>query len=172
MTIHSGATLTPPFRDFVPLWLSRQPWYQGGAPTPAGFFRFEDPAGEVGIETHVLSVDGVTYQIPMTYRGAPLAGGNLITTAEHSVLGPRWIYDAESDPVWRKELLGLVRSNGVATPSRESEFEARGVLLTDFADDEVDIELARIVAGDPPDLPTAVGVVTSDAGWLAMITRR
>lgn len=173
--IHRGATLTPPFREFLPPWVARQPWYCGdGVPElkPVGFFRFEDPAGEVGIETHVIEAGGVVYQVPMTYRGAPLNDGALIVTAEHSVLGPRWIYQAETDPVWRKEILRLVRANGAAAASREPAFEARGVLLREFADDEVDIELARIVAGDPPDLPGAVGVVTSDAGWLAVITAR
>ena len=170
-----NSKLTPPFREFLPVWLAEQPWYRGeGAaePVPVGFFRFEDPDGEVGIETHVISADGVTYQIPMTYRGAPLDGGKLIVTAEHSELGPRWIYDAESDPLWRNAILELVRSNGVATPSRETSFEARGVQLVEFVDDEVDIELARIVAGDPPDIPGAVGAVTSEAGWLAMVSRR
>jgi hypothetical protein len=171
--IHQGATLTPPFREFLPPWLAGQPWYRGeGRPEPVGFFRFSDPAGEVGIETHLVRAGGVTYQIPMTYRGAPLEGGALITTAEHSVLGTRWIYQAETDPVWRNELLRLVRTNGTATSSRRIQFEARGRRLAEFADDEVDIELARIVAGDPPDLPGAVGAVTSDLGWLAVVSRR
>ncbi len=95
--IHPGATLTPYFRDFLPPWLARQPWYLGtGTPAlvPVGHFRFEDPAGQVGIETHLVSDGGMVYQVPMTYRGAPLPGPGsaaaLITTAEHSVLGTRW----------------------------------------------------------------------------------
>ncbi|MEV6611453.1 hypothetical protein [Kutzneria sp. NPDC051319] len=143
--IHQGATLTPSFREFLPPWLARQPWHRGdGVPElrPVGFFRFEDPAGEVGIEIHVIEAGGVVYQVPMTYRGAPLDGGALIVTAEHSVLGPRWIYQAETDPVWRRELLRLVRENGTAAASRGSAFEARGVLLSEFTDEEADIELA------------------------------
>ena len=35
----------------------------------------------------------------MTYRGSAVAEGALIATAEHSVLGTRWIYDATTDPV-------------------------------------------------------------------------
>ncbi|MFC0540836.1 maltokinase N-terminal cap-like domain-containing protein [Kutzneria chonburiensis] len=162
-------TLTPSFREFLPAWLTRQPWFRGGAPASVGFFRFEDPAGEVGIETHVLEAGGVTYQIPMTYRGAPLAGGALIVTAEHSVLGPRWIYQAETDPVWRNELLRLVREN--ATAGRGSDFAVHGTLLADFADDDVHIELARILT-DPAQFDDIVGIVTAGDHHMATIRRR
>lgn len=158
----------------MPTWLAGQPWYRGdGTPElkSVGFFRFEDPAGEVGIETHVVQAGGVTYQIPMTYRGAPLVGGALIVTAEHSELGPRWIYQAETDPVWRKELLRLVRSNGVASASRGTAFEARGTQLAEFADDEVDIELARVPEPAGPDSPDVVGTVTLGDSRLATIHR-
>jgi hypothetical protein len=37
--------------------------------------RFADPAGEVGIETHLLHMaDGQIAQVPVTYRAAPLDG--------------------------------------------------------------------------------------------------
>jgi hypothetical protein len=114
------ATLTPGFREFLPPWVARQPWYAGtGVPAlrPVGAFRLEDPDGEVGMETHLFTDGSAVYQVPMTYRGAPLAEGALIATAEHSELGQRWIYDAESDPVWRAELLRLVRDGGQAGPS-------------------------------------------------------
>ncbi|SDM58945.1 hypothetical protein SAMN04489726_2394 [Allokutzneria albata] len=99
--VHVGTTLTPHFREFLPRWVARQRWYRGtGVPelSPVGFFRFEDPAGEVGIETHLVTDGAELYQIPMTYRGEPLAGAApeaLIVTAEHSVLGTRWIYDGK-----------------------------------------------------------------------------
>jgi Maltokinase N-terminal cap domain len=155
-------TLTPPFREFLPAWLARQHWFRGGAPAPVGFFRFEDPGGEVGIETHVLEAGGRIYQIPMTYRGAPLDGGALIVTAEHSVLGPRWIYQGETDPVWRKEMLRIVRSNAVTSDG------VRGELLADFADEEVDIELARILS-DPGQFDDVVGVVAGGDYRLATV---
>lgn len=56
--IHRGATLTPHFRDFLPTWLARQPWYRGTdipSLSPIGYLRMEDPAGQVGVETHVLT---------------------------------------------------------------------------------------------------------------------
>jgi len=60
----TAPTLTPAFRDFVPGWIARQPWYRGaGVPAtrPVGFFRLEDPAGEVGIETHLLTDGAAVY---------------------------------------------------------------------------------------------------------------
>ena len=172
--VHPGATLTPHFRDFLPQWLARQPWYRGnGSPslTPVGNFRFEDPAGEVGIETHLVADGPVLYQLPMTYRGTPapedgrLAPPALITTAEHSVLGTRWIYDGEADPVWRNELLRLVRSNGISDPSSKrgvGPAEARGHLLRagDLAAGPVAIELSRVLTpGHPAQQPGLAGLL-------------
>lgn len=171
--IHPGATLTPHFRDFLPEWVARQPWYPGdGIPSlsPVGYFRFEDPAGEVGIETHLVTDGSALYQIPMTYRGAPIEDGMpgteqaLITTAEHSVLGTRWIYDGEKDPVWAGQVLHLIHTEGVTEPSGRGrrEARARGHRLTpgDLADDAVTIELRRVLTvGSPPNEPGVIGLI-------------
>jgi len=169
--IHPGATLTPHFRDFLPPWVARQPWYRGTGPpalTPVGYFRFEDPDGEVGVETHLVAAGSVLYQLPMTYRGAPLDRPDaLIATAEHSVLGTRWIYDGEADPVWAAELLRLVRTESAAEPSGKRGVEpagARGRLLGPV-DGWVRIELRRVVE---PGLSLAAGVVGQVTGsWCA-----
>ena len=129
------ATLTPGFREFLPGWIAGQPWYTGPASPalrPAGFIRYEDPAGEVGMETHLLTDGSTTYQVPLTYRGAALAGGGaaLVAEVEHSELGPRWIYDAEADPVWIAEMLRLAGCD--LTPEMAS------------------IQLNRILTTDPP----------------------
>jgi Maltokinase N-terminal cap domain len=168
--VHPGATLTPEFRWFVPRWVARQPWYAGDATPelrPVGFFRFEDPDGEVGIETHVLTDGNAIYQIPMTYRRAPLPGvaeAALISVSEHSVLGTRWIYDATADPVWRAALLRLIRSGGCSDPSMKKgaigPVTARGQLLaaTGFDDKLAVIDLRRMLTGnDPEDLAGSVG---------------
>jgi hypothetical protein len=169
--VHPGATLTPHFRDFLPPWMARQPWYtEAGTPSlsPVGYFRFEDPAGEVGIETHLVTDGPVLYQIPMTYRGTPLgpgASGALIATAQHSVLGTRWIYDGEADPAWVSQLLRLIRTSGVSDPSGKrgaGPAEARGRQLAPGAlsDDMVRIELARVmIPGAPADDPSIAGLV-------------
>lgn len=163
--IHAGATLTPPFHEFLPAWITSQPWYRGqGALRPTGFFRFEDPAGQVGVETRLLQDDEAVYQVPLTYRPAPLAGGALVTTAEHSVLGTRWIYDAVTDPVWIAAVLDLVAGNGVSDSAARGGVgpaEARGTLIRPvrLTPEAVTIDLDRRVGPDGPDAD-AVGVVT------------
>ncbi|MEE3920757.1 hypothetical protein V2I01_28665 [Micromonospora sp. BRA006-A] len=49
-------------------------------------------------------------QVPLTYRGAPLAGADeyLVGVIEHSVLGRRWAYDACGDPVYPPLLAAAV----------------------------------------------------------------
>ncbi len=155
--------------------MARQPWYLGaGIPllSPVGYFRFEDPAGEVGIETHLVTDGSVLYQVPLTYRGAPITGDTLdaaeplIATAEHSVLGTRWIYDGVADPVWVNELLRLVETNGVSDPSGKrgvGPAEARGHRLTarKLSADTVSIDLRRVLtASQAVDTSNAVGLVT------------
>ncbi|MGV9325938.1 maltokinase N-terminal cap-like domain-containing protein [Streptosporangium sandarakinum] len=168
--IQPGATLTPHFRDFLPAWVAQQPWYPGDrvpSLSPVGYFRFEDPAGEVGIETHLVTDGSVLYQIPMTYRGAPLAGADqaLITTAEHSVLGTRWIYDGEKDPIWAGEVLRLIGTEGGSESSSRrggGEAQARGRRLAqgELTSSAVTIELRRILtAGDPPSDPEIIGLM-------------
>ncbi|MFI7529626.1 1,4-alpha-glucan branching protein [Nocardia salmonicida] len=107
MAVIYQTTVIPSKRDLVTTWLPSRQWYQGATPhiRKAGGFRLDDPAGEVGIE-FLLFVDDsgtgeVLYQVPLTYRGAPLSGGEaaLVGTAEHGVLGRRWIYDGTRDPV-------------------------------------------------------------------------
>ena len=170
--IRPGATLTPHFRDFLPAWVARQPWYAGvGIPSlaPVGYFRLEDPAGAVGIETHLVSDGSRLYQLPMTFRGAPLDGaeGSLITTAEHSVLGTRWIYDGTADPVWAGQVLDLVRTGGVSghgTGPGVGPAEARGRLLGRpgmLTRDTAAIDLMRVVIG---------GEVAPDPGILGLVS--
>ena len=84
----------------------------GGAVTVLGSYRFDDPAGEVGVEAFIVRSGARNRQIVLTYRGAPLQGAEatLVSTMEHSVLGRRWVYDGTSDVVavacFRRALLG------------------------------------------------------------------
>ena len=130
--LHSGAQLTPDKIQLAQGWIGTRRWYagKGGRPslTTLGVYRFDDPAGEVGLEV-ILFVDDsaaapVLYQVPMSYRGAPLAGAEsaLIGTMEHSVLGTRWVYDACYDPVFAQALLHVMVSGG-----HEAELEAHDV---------------------------------------------
>lgn len=115
MAILHKATLTPSKLQLLEQFLRLQPWFSGeesdvGAPELLGAYRFDDPAGEVGLETHLVSVNGVVYQVPLSYRGAELPGAEawLAGTMDHSVLGPRWVYDACADPVYAAALANTI----------------------------------------------------------------
>lgn len=106
MALLYRAELRPSKIELVAGWAPTQPWFDGGVDAElvsVASFRFDDPAGEVGIETLLVRAgDGPMLQVPLTYRGAPLEGGDawLIGTMQHSVLGQRWVYDAAGDPAY------------------------------------------------------------------------
>jgi hypothetical protein len=128
MAVIHRTTLTPTKLELIAPWLVTRPWYAGGPGGPrlakAGGFRLDDPEGEVGVEfmavTDAAPADPVAYHVPLTYRGAPLegAGGVLLGTAEHGVLGRRWIYDGAHDPVLVAALVALL--HGGAEPQAQS----------------------------------------------------
>jgi Maltokinase N-terminal cap domain len=101
MAILHKATLTPSKPDLVAAWLDRQPWSGEGEVGVVGSYRFDDPAGEVGVEGFVVRRGGRVLHVPLTYRASPRADGesSLVGTLQHSVLGERWVYDATGDPV-------------------------------------------------------------------------
>ena len=129
--LHHGATLTPAKVDLVEGWIGAQRWYaaKGRVPRLTRLFswRLEDPEGQVGIETLILSDDAstppVTYQVPLTYRSAPLPGAAhaLVGTIEHSVLGTRYVYDAPHDPVYAAQLFALATGQAAAASARVSD---------------------------------------------------
>ena len=86
-TIHR-AELSPTKLELLTDWMGGQRWYLGrGRPRLRRLdsWRLDDPAGEVGIETLVYvdeSAEPVTYQVPLTYRGAPLPGGEAALVGE------------------------------------------------------------------------------------------
>jgi hypothetical protein len=122
MAVIHNTTLAPPKLELLARWLPAQEWF--GSPVEglekAGGFRLDDPAGEVGLEFMIVrAVDGAAYCVPMAYRGAP-ADGALIGTTEHGVLGSRWVYDGEHDPVLQAQLTALVRGEVAAQAQSES----------------------------------------------------
>jgi maltokinase-like protein len=124
-------TLTPTKLELLSSWLPAQPWYAAEARAElarAGGFRLDDPAGEVGIEFMVVRADSGDqqrwYQVPLTYRGAPLASAAdaaLIGTSEHGVLGKRWVYDGLHDPVLAAQLLALIQGRTQAQAQSQSD---------------------------------------------------
>jgi hypothetical protein len=104
MALFHRATLTPTKAELIAAWAPTQSW---GPPDAVpldviGSFRFDDPDGRVGMETHLVTAGGVLFQVPLTYREEPLAGADeaLITEMHHSVLGRRWVYDGLRDPAF------------------------------------------------------------------------
>lgn len=112
MAIIHQAELQPTKLELLRGWLPRQPWFTGDAAAlgKVGAFRFDDPEGEVGIETILVAADGAVFQVPLSYRGSPLNGAeaSLIGTMQHSVLGERWVYDAVDDPCYLDALVAAI----------------------------------------------------------------
>ncbi|MET8266790.1 CG0192-related protein [Micromonospora arida] len=129
MALLHRATLHPTKLDLLTAWLPSRQWFAGPPGVEVvsrGAYRFDDPAGEVGIETMLVSAaDGPVHHVPLTYRAAPLDGadGWLVGTTEHSVLGRRWVYDGCVDPVYAAAL-----AHAILTGSGQAEqyFEVDG----------------------------------------------
>ncbi|WP_406735212.1 1,4-alpha-glucan branching protein [Streptomyces sp. NBC_01108] len=159
--IHNTTTLTPTKLELLATWLPAQPWYRGKAgqqPELArtGGFRLDDPEGEVGIEfmvaTDTSGDQPVSYQIPFSYRGAPIPGADeaLIGTAEHGVLGQRWVYDGTRDPVLVAQLFALIV--GEAEPQMQSTSNTPDPSVTGwFAETGIKAALASTTVTDAPD---------------------
>jgi hypothetical protein len=135
MALIYQTTVTPSKLELLAGWLPEQSWYSGaGDPrlSTVGGFRLDDPAGAVGIEFMVVrdeSAEPTVYQVPLSYRDAPLGGGDeaLVGTTEHGVLGQRWVYDGLRDPVVVAQLAALIRG----------EVEAQAQRITDTPDPSV-----------------------------------
>jgi hypothetical protein len=119
MAVHVVAEIVPGKLELLQGWVPSQPWLGGpdtSTLTRLGSYRFDDPDGEVGMETHFLgTADGNVLQVPLTYRGAPRTSGeaSLITTMTHTVLGDRWVYDGCYDPVYVTALATAILTGGV-----------------------------------------------------------
>lgn len=162
MAILNRATLTPGKLTLLKPWLPERRWSR--IPTGADVeyvasCRFDDPAGAVGIETILVRAgDGPIHHVPLTFRDAPLEGGEdwLIGTAEHSVLGQRWIYDACGDPTYAAVLAKTILTGG-----------GQAEELVDLGDGRLEPRDPRMTvsgSGDGPEVPevTAVHRVIGD----------
>lgn len=112
MAIIHRATISPTKLELLDTWLGSD-LAGAGDLRQVGSYRFDDPDGEVGIEGLLVARgEGPVRHVVLTYRPAPLddAGDHLITEMEHSVLGRRWVYNGEGDPValaaYRRALAG------------------------------------------------------------------
>jgi len=116
MAVIHRTSLSPTKLELLQQWLPGQDW--AGSPEPSaiavlGSYRFDDPDGEVGVETMLIeSGAGRILQVPLTYRSAPEPAAPLIGTAEHGVLGRRWIHDGTADPVYQNMVITTVLTGG------------------------------------------------------------
>jgi hypothetical protein len=110
MALIHKADIVPSKLELLAGWLPKQTWFAADEATELAriaAFRFDDPAGQVGVETLLIrSGSSPLFQVPLTYRNDEVPGASrfLIGTFEHSVLGTRWVYDAAGDPVYLGEL--------------------------------------------------------------------
>jgi hypothetical protein len=102
MALFHRATITPEKGALIAAWAPTRPWGPSAADPleVIGSYRFDDPDGRVGMETHLVTAGGVLMQVPLTYRDEPLDGAEdaFITEMQHSALGTRWVYDGLRDP--------------------------------------------------------------------------
>ncbi|WP_284983607.1 hypothetical protein [Arthrobacter sp. efr-133-TYG-118] len=177
MAIIHRATLSPSKLELIERYLPAQPWFTKDDSAPPGLlgaYRFDDPDGEVGLETHLLSHGGKVYQVPLSYRGSELTGAQdwLLGTMEHSVLGRRWVYDACADPAYVAAL---------ATAILTGQEEARQFVEVDGALEPRASSVKVKGSGAPgsevpsvtPGAPVTDDSVTSiDAGELTLLVNR
>lgn len=156
MAIVFNADLAPTKPELVAAWLQRQPWFDetDAAIELVGAFRFDDPNGDVGIETHVArGASGTLYQVPLTYRGAPLEGAEarLVTEMTHSVLGHRWIYEAVADPVALAQVHAAIVTGG-----------SQADVFLDGETTPLPVSVAVRGTGDAATAPAIAGARTGD----------
>jgi maltokinase len=117
--------------ELLPPWMVRQRWYAGKGRVPMlrriGVVELQRPAADVDIKVHLLLDESgqspTIYQVPLTYRGIPLAGADHALLATVDRTGPggdvrhgtRYVYDAPHDPVFATALLQLMLQEGTAT---------------------------------------------------------
>jgi len=172
--IHTGTYVRPSKVELLTAWMGSQRWYASKGATPEltrlDSWRLGDPEGEVGIETIiVLDTAGtgpVVYQVPLTYRSAPVEGLEhaLVGTTEHGVLGPRWVYDATHDPVYAVQLLAMIRGLVRAESSTASdEFDDRyvGEPARSWTE-ELTARGAKVLSGEQSNTSIIIDTVAAD----------
>ncbi|MDM7990922.1 1,4-alpha-glucan branching protein GlgB [Arthrobacter sp. zg-Y877] len=131
--------LTPSLPDILTAWLPGQRWFPAKGREVVlervGGIRLEDPAGQVGLEVHLIAVVSGerrdVISVPVSYRTepAPELEAALLGRAQDGDLGERWLYDATADPVFVTAWLELMRSQASSVDGH-----THGFALDGFAD--------------------------------------
>ena len=163
MALLHRAELRPGKLDLLASWLPTRSWSGGpsvAAVTTIATARFDDPAGQVGIETIVVRCgDGPLLHAPLTYRDAPLPGCEewLVGTAEHSVLGRRYVYDAACDRVYANVLATTILTGA---PQAEEFFTIDGQKV--IRDPNMSVSGSGRPGADVPVIEKIVGIEDGD----------
>ncbi len=175
MALIHRATLTPSKLDLVRAWLPSRPWFPSGAEVESlGAYRFDDPSGEVGVETFLLRVGDAVLQVPLTYRSSPpeVADVHRLGTTEHSVLGTRWVTDGCADPVWAQALLHAVLTGGEQAAEEvdvDGELQPRAPSATVRGSGAAGADVPRVTDLQVDDTATTT---TVDAGAATIVLAR
>ena len=178
MAVVHRAELTPSKLDLLADWLPTQGWFADDGPIErVASFRFDDPAGQVGIETFVVRSGMFDYHVPLTYRPAPLPDAVLVGELEHPVLGHRWVYDGGSDPVYVAAATEVILTagrdvdmffaDGEPAPRHEWVADARGSGTTVEPAEAALVVARALPATAPLGAPT---LVASGGGLEATVT--
>lgn len=169
MAIIHRATITPTKLELLEKWLGDDLAGDGELRQVASY-RFDDPAGEVGIEALLVTRGGAVRQAVLTYRAAPLDGAedHLITTMEHSALGTRWIYDGTGDPIAR-----AAYQRALAGQQEQAALEIYdGDTLVDTRDPSVHLTVSNAASSpDGLDVHLATDLTSVDTAGPALIAR-
>lgn len=76
MAIIHKAQLSPSKTEILHDLLASRGWLEAGEMTVLGAYRFDDPAGQVGIECHLVRTGETVFHLPLTYRGAPIGSAD------------------------------------------------------------------------------------------------
>lgn len=167
MAVIHAATLAPPKLDLLGTWLRSRAWAADIiCLRTVGSYRFDDPDGQVGIETFFLDTgSGTVLHVPVTYRGAPLPGADehLLGTMDHSVLGTRWVYDGCGDPVWAAVTARVILTGAAQAPELIDDGSGGRTERTPTASVEgsgTGADLAPVIGARPHDEPGYTVVTT------------
>lgn len=181
MAVIHQATISPTKLEFAQAWLDQQPWAPQGPTEMVGGYRFDDPAGEVGIEGLLLRRGEAVLHLPVSYRGAPLEGGEefLVTTMTHTALGDRWVYLAAGDPVARAAYLAFLSGEQQQAPLEvhhcDGSVEHREPSVTITAHGEVgkgtaeDLEFVGLVGSPVPGTAWITATWAGGSGTVAVL---
>jgi Maltokinase N-terminal cap domain len=174
MAVLHRTTLVPSKQELMAAWLPAQPWYRATGREPelarAGGFRLDDPDGAVGIEFCVVSDrsgdNGATYLVPLTYRAdaRPQAGASLVGTAEHGVLGLRWVYDGAADPVLVRALVAFLQGEVQAQAQSVSNTPDPTVISQPAPGGHLTVRAAAVAADGPDGTDLRVTTAGPDGG--------